>query len=357
MEKDIIEKVDGPSPWVCPVVVTPKPNGDICLCVDMRRANEAIIRERHPIPTIDEVLEQLNGSTVFSKIDLRWGFHQVELSEDSRSITTFALDENLYRYKRMMFGITSAPEQYHNIIAQVIKGCEGALNIADDLIVYGRNETEHDDNLFRVLRRLEEKGLTVGLPKCSFRQPQIEFFGLRLSDRGVEPTTSKVKAITDAPRPSNASEIRSFLGTVGFSSRFIPGLSTTAEPLRRLTHKGARFVWGPEQQDAFDTLKRKLAEVTTLAYFNRDAQCTQVIADASPVGLGAEIVQRHDGITKPICYASRTLTDVERRYSQTEIEALVLVWVCERLPSIHLWPPLRARDRPQAAGNYLLPNV
>ena len=222
MEKDIIEKVDGPSPWVSPVVVTPKPNGDIRLCVDMRRANEAIIRERHPIPTIDEVLEQLNGSTVFSKIDLRWGFHQVELSEDSRSITTFALDENLYRYKRMMFGITSAPEQYQNIIAQVTKGCEGALNIADDLIVYGRNQTEHDDNLFRVLRRLEEKGLTVGLPKCSFRQPQIEFFGLRLSDRGVEPTTSKVKAITDAPRPSNASEIRSFLGTVGFSSRFRP---------------------------------------------------------------------------------------------------------------------------------------
>ena len=108
MEKDIIEKVDGPSPWVSPVVVTPKPNGDIRLCVDMRRANEAIIRERHPIPTIDEVLEQLNGSTVLSKIDLRWGFHQVELSEDSRSITTFALDENLYRYKRMMFGITSA---------------------------------------------------------------------------------------------------------------------------------------------------------------------------------------------------------------------------------------------------------
>ena len=194
MEKNIIEKVDGPSPWVSPVVVTPKPNGDIRQCVDMRRANEAIIRERHPIPTIDEGLEQLNGSTVFSKIDLRWGFHQVELSEDSRSITTFALDENLYRYKRMMFGITSAPEQ----------------------------------------------------------------------------------------------------------------------------------------QDAFDTLKRKLAEVTTLAYFNRDAQCTQVIADASPVGLGAVIVQQHNGITKPICSASRTLTDVERRYSQTEKEALALVWACER---------------------------
>ena len=137
MEKDIIEKVDGPSPWVSPVVVTPKPNGDIRLCVDMRRANEAIIRERHPIPTIDEVLEQLNGSTVFSKIDLQWGFHQVELSEDSRSITTFALDENLYRYKRMMFGITSARIERWVLRLQPydfkVRYTPGTTNIADAL--------------------------------------------------------------------------------------------------------------------------------------------------------------------------------------------------------------------------------
>ena len=109
-EKDIIEPVTGPSPWVSPVVVTPKPNGDIRLCVDVRRANQAILRKRHPIPTIDEILEQLYGSTVFSKIDLRWGFHQVELDEASRPITPFVIDNSLYRYKRLMFEITSAPE-------------------------------------------------------------------------------------------------------------------------------------------------------------------------------------------------------------------------------------------------------
>ena len=329
MEKDIIEKVDGPSPWVSPVVVTPKPNGDIRLCVDMRRANEAIIRERHPIPTIDEVLERLNGSTVFSKIDLRWGFHQVELDEASRAITTVALDENLYRYKRMMFGITSAPEKYQNIVAQVISGCNGTLNIADDLIVHGQNQTAHDENLFRLLERLEEKGLTVGLPKCRFRQPHVEFYGLRLGSHGVEPTAEKVNAITNAPRPSNASEVRSFLGLVGFSARFIPQLSTIAEPLRRVTHKGTPFSWGPDQQNAFDQLKQRLAEATTLAYFDRNAP-TQVIADASPVGVGAVIVQHQNGVRRPICYASRTLTSVERRYSQTEKEALSLVWACER---------------------------
>ena len=158
MEKDIIEKVDGPSPWVSPVVVTPKPNGDIRLCVDMRQANEAIIRERHPIPTIDEVLEQLNGSTVFSKIDLRWGFHQVEFSEDSRSITTFALDENLYRYKRMMFGITSARIERWVLRLQPydfkVRYTPGTTNIADAL---SRMPVDSADDEFRQF--LSEMGI------------------------------------------------------------------------------------------------------------------------------------------------------------------------------------------------------
>ena len=107
---DVIEQVQGPTPWVSPVVVVPKPTGDIRLCVDMRKANRAIVRERHPIPTVDDVLYQLNGSTIFSKLDLKWGFHQIELEEQSRNITTFVTHKGLYRYKCLMFGISSAPE-------------------------------------------------------------------------------------------------------------------------------------------------------------------------------------------------------------------------------------------------------
>jgi hypothetical protein len=125
-ELDIIEPVEGPTPWVSPVVVVPKPSGDIRLCVDMRRANEAIIRERHPIPTVDEVLQTVNQSTVFSKIDLKWGYHQLELDEESRKITTFATHCGLFRYKRLMFGINSAPEVYQHVIQQVLHGCKGA---------------------------------------------------------------------------------------------------------------------------------------------------------------------------------------------------------------------------------------
>ena len=139
--------MDGPSPWVSPVVIAPKPgSNNIRLCVDMRQANTAILRERYPIPTVDEILEQLNGSTVFTKMDLKWGFHQILLEETSREITTFAVDDGLYRYKRLMFGISCAPELYQHIIRQVLSECKGVLNIADDVIVHGKDYAEHDDN-------------------------------------------------------------------------------------------------------------------------------------------------------------------------------------------------------------------
>lgn len=148
---DIIEPVEGPTPCY-PVFVVP--SGDIRLCVDMERANQAIVRELHPIPTVDDVLYQLNRSTVFSKLDLRWGFHQIELEEQSRNITTFITHEGLFRYKRLMFGISSAPDLYQRTIQQVLEGCEGAYNIHDDIIIHGRTVKEHDVRLRKTFERI-----------------------------------------------------------------------------------------------------------------------------------------------------------------------------------------------------------
>ena len=158
--KDIVERVNGPTSWVSPVVVAPKASGDIRLCVDMRKANAAIIRERIPIPTVDEMLENLNGSAVFSKVDLCLGFHQIELEEGSRDITTFATHDGLFRYKRLSFGVNSAPEKYQQIVRHVVSDIRGVQNIADDLIVHGKNIEEHDRNLHKVLQRLEGKNVT-----------------------------------------------------------------------------------------------------------------------------------------------------------------------------------------------------
>ena len=152
VDLDIIEKVSGPTTWVSPAVFAPKPDkDDVHICVDMRCANEAIRREKIPIPTVDEVLEELNGSTVFSKLDMNMGFHQIELEESSRDITTFSAGDSLFRYKRLSFGINSAPEQYQNIVRQTIAGCPGATNIADDIVVHGKTTEEHDRNLVTLL--------------------------------------------------------------------------------------------------------------------------------------------------------------------------------------------------------------
>ena len=228
-----------------------------------------------------------------------------------------------------MFGICSAPEVYQHVVQQILQGCEGAANILDDIIIHGQSTEEHDRRLEQVLKKLRERNLTLNPDKCEFHMSQMTFMGLLLSTRGVGPSEEKVKAVLSAREPQNASEVRSFLGLANYNARFIPNFATVAEPLRRLTKKGELFAFGPEQQTAFKELKKRLAHAETLGYFDKDAK-TRIVADASPVGLGAILIQEQDGEDRVISYANKSLTDVEKRYSQTEKEALALVWACER---------------------------
>ncbi|KAK3711516.1 hypothetical protein QZH41_016433 [Actinostola sp. cb2023] len=189
IDMDIIEPVAGPTPWVNSVVVVPNPNGDIRLCIDMRRANEAILRERHPIPTVDEITQDMNGSKVFSKLDLKWGYHQLELTPDSREITTFVTHCGLFRYKRLMFGVSSASEQYQHEIQTTLAGIDGQENISDDIIVHGEEQAEHDKRLEKVVKRLGECGLTLNAAKCQFSMDKLTFVGMVLSEKGVSCAT------------------------------------------------------------------------------------------------------------------------------------------------------------------------
>lgn len=330
LEMGIIEKApDKPSKWISPLVVVPKSDGDVRICVDMRRANSAITRERHPIPNIEDVLNNMNGSTVFSKLDLKWGFHQIELDEESRDITTFVSHRGLFRYTRLMFGITSAPEKYQQIIKGVLRECKGAENIADDIIVHAPTTSEHDENLRSVLKKLQSVGLTLNADKCQFRLPKLTFFGHDLGKNGISPSEEKVSAILNAERPTNISELRSFLGLVQYSAKFLPNFSEVSEPLRKLTRKNCTFVWSTEQDNAFEKLKTMITQADTLAYFKVDAE-TRIISDAGPAALGAVLTQKQDGVWRVVSYASRNLTTIERKYHQTEREALAIVWACER---------------------------
>ncbi|KAK7933589.1 hypothetical protein WMY93_004485 [Mugilogobius chulae] len=295
----------------------------------MRQANTAIERERHITPTIDDVIHELNGSTVFSKLDLRAGYHQLELHPDSRYITTFTTHLGLRRYKRLSFGISSAAEVFQNAIHQTLHGLKGVKNLSDDIIVYGTNQTEHDNNLRALFKRLKETGLTLNREKCEFNKTKLEFFGFIFSAGGVSADPKKVAAIQQAPNPKTPADIKSLLGMANYCSRFIKDFSSISESLRKLTRQDTLWLWGPEQQTALQALKDNLTSETTMSYFYPSRQ-TELIVDASPVGLGAILCQKDkQGMKHIIAYSSRSLSDVERRYSQTEKEALAIVWSCE----------------------------
>ena len=327
---DIIEKVDGPTPWVSPIVVVPKPKSpnEVRICVDMRIPNTAIQRERHITPTLDDILCDLNGATVFSKLDLNNGYHQLELHEESRYITTFSTHCGLRRYKRLNFGINSAAEIFQNAIRNCIHDIPGSINVSDDILIFGRNQETHDASLSAVLERLKEKGLTLNKNKCAFNKGTLEFFGQIFSAKGTSPDPKKVQDIKLADQPQNPKEVRSLLGLANYCSRYIPGLASITQRLRDLTKTDHEWDWKPTHTDALNQLKDALSEDAVNAYFDIDKD-TELIVDASPVGLGA-ILTQHDkhGRSKVIAYASRALTDVESRYSQTEREALAVTWGC-----------------------------
>lgn len=230
-EQDIIEKVTGPTEWVSRIVTPPKPKNpsEIRVCVDMREANKAVIRTRHVTPTIEELISDLNGATVFSKIDLRAGYHQLELEPESRPITTFSTHVGLFRYKRLVFGLNSAAEVFQHTIQQLIEGIPGARNVSDDIIVFGKDTAQHDKALDDTLKKLHGSGLTVNKEKCEFNKSEIEFFGFIFSASGLRPDPKKVQALHDMQKPQNASEVRSLIGMAQYSARFIDNFSTITE--------------------------------------------------------------------------------------------------------------------------------
>ena len=330
IQDDIIEPVKGPTSWVSPLVCVPKPKGDIRLCIDMRQANCAILRERFPIPTVEEVLQDLNGATTFSILDLRAGYHQLELDPNSRDITTFVSHKGLFRYKRLIFGVNCAAEMYQKTLQQVLQGLEGCRNISDDIVVFGKSVSEHNKHLELVLERLQANNLTLNKDKCKFLQSKLTFMGHTLSDKGVEPDIRKIEAIHNAKVPTNAKEVRSFLGLVTFCAKFINNFSTILEPLRTLTRKNQAWEWTQKHQSAFEQLRNSLSDPKILAYFH-PSRLLKLTVDASPFGLGAILSQQQsDESYRPLAYASRVLTSVERNYSQTEREALSIYWAVQR---------------------------
>ena len=289
----------------------------------MREANRAVKREKHLMPTTDDLIADLNGATVFSKLDLSSGYHQFELSPESRNITTFSTHVGLRRYKRLLFGINAAAEIFQNAIEEILAGLPGCKNISDD-IVFGRDQREYDANLRGVLERLKQYNIRLREEKCLFSQSKIMFYGHIFTAKGIKPDPKKIHVIKAMNPPQCASEVKSLLGMAQYVSRFIPDYAKITAPLRNLAKQGVDWKWTKKEQSALDSLREALAGNKVMTYFDPRKE-TEIVVDASPVGLGGLLMQEG----KVVSYASHTLSDVEARYSQTEREMLAVVWAAE----------------------------
>ena len=314
--------------WVSSMVVVPKKDGKLCICLDPKDLNRAIRREHYPLPTIEDVATRLYGARVFTVLDVCKGFWHVELEEESSSFNT---PFGRYRWKRMPFGISSAPEVIQRRMHELIEGLMGVEVVADDFVVVGFGDTreeavkDHDKNLDKFLRRCAARGIQLNSSKVNLRKMEVPFIGHVATDKGLRVDPTKVQAIKEMPQPTDVPEVRRLLGMVQYLAKFLPHLSDVTKPLRDLTQKDVEWAWDQLQQEAFRKLKEALSNTPVLRYYNL-AQEVTIQCDASQFGLGAVLFQEG----QPVAYASRALTDTETRYAQIEKELLAIVFACER---------------------------
>ena len=334
-EQGIIEKIDS-SQWVSPIVVTSRKNGKIRMCVDMREPNKAVVPDSHPLPLIEDLLSELRGSVMFSTLDLKSAYHQLELHKESRGLTAFITHEGLYQYCRVPYGLCSAPAAFQKMMKTILSGLQGVQCYLDDVAIYGATPAIHDANLQAVLHRIQDAGLKLNTEKCLLRQTTLDFLGFRLSPNGLEPNDSHVSAILNAPAPVDAASLRSFLGLSAWYSKFMPNYASVVEPMRALLRKDTDFTWTDAAQQSFEQVKGMIASGPALRLFDPNKR-TVVSTDASDYGLGAVLTQMNkNGEEETVAFASRSLTDAEKKYSIVEKEALACVWAAEKW-RVWLW--------------------
>ena len=293
----------------------------------------ALKRNKHPVPTVDELLPDMTRAKVFTKCDVRSGFWHVQLDEESANLTTFSTPFGRYKWRRMPFGITPASEIFQKKLEQALEGLDGVRNIHDDIVIWGEGETwkeateNHDRRLRKLLERCEERGIALNKSEKKFilRTETLPYMGHIFSREGLKIDDNKVKAITAMPQPDNPQAIRRFLGMATFVSRFMPNMSKLSAPLRALTENGIEWTWSSTQTKAFEDVKKAIAEAATLKFFN-PRQETVVQCDASSQGLGAVIMQNG----QPVAFASRALSSAEVIYCQIEKELLAVVFALHR---------------------------
>ncbi|WJX89192.1 hypothetical protein P8452_71208 [Trifolium repens] len=311
------------SPWGAPVLLVKKKDGSMRLCIDYRQLKRVTIKNKYPLPRIDDLLDQLRGATIFSKIDLRSGYHQICIKSSDVSKTAFRTRYGHYEFLVMPFGLTNAPAKFMDYMNRIFQPYldKFVVIFIDDILIYSKDSEEHAEHLRTVLEVLREKQLYAKFSKCEFWLSEVKFLGHVISQGGVSVDPSKVEAVLNWERPRSVTDVRSFLGLTGYYRRFILGFSEIALPLTRLTRKGAEFNWDAACEWSFRTLKEKLTTAPVLVIPDPTRKYV-VYCDASNKGLGCVLMQ--DGAV--VAYASRQLKPHEQNFPTHNLELAAIIF-------------------------------
>ncbi|KAJ9552821.1 LOW QUALITY PROTEIN: hypothetical protein OSB04_016866 [Centaurea solstitialis] len=311
------------SPWGAPILFVKKKDGSHRMCIDYRGLNKVTIKNRYPLPRIDDLFDQLQGASWFSKIDLRSGYHHLRVKEADIHKTAFRTRYGHFEFLVMPFGLTNAPAAFMDLMNRVCRPMldRSVIVFIDDILVYSKTKEDHVVHLREVLEVLRKERLYAKFSKCAFWLEEVQFLGHVVNREGIKVDPSKIEAVMSWEVPTSPTEIRSFLGLAGYYRRFIQDFSKIAVPLTRLTKKSEPFVWSSEQQTAFETLRRKLCEAPVLT-LPEGVEDMTVYCDALRLGLGCVLMQRG----RVIAYASRQLKTHESNYPTHDLELAAVVF-------------------------------
>ncbi|XP_062707061.1 uncharacterized protein K02A2.6-like [Aedes albopictus] len=330
---NIIEPVvDGMDTAFCSsMLVVPKGKDGIRLVIDLRGPNRYIHRTPFAMPTLEKILAELDGAQWFSTIDLANAYFHMELDKDSRHLTNFFTEFGMFRCVRLPFGLCNAPDVFQEAMQRkILAGCKGCKNYLDDVLVFGSTKEEHDQNLAAVRACLENHNVKLNEDKCTFGSQCVTFLGFKLTPDGWQIDEEKVEAIKNFRRPTTCAEVKSFLGLITFVDKFIPHRATKSEYLRSLAASDV-FYWTEHEEKEFIYFRDEaLGTIKRLGFFSASDR-TELFVDASPVGLGAVLVQfNSEEVPRIVACASKVLSQTETRYPQTQKEALAVVWAVEK---------------------------
>lgn len=326
LDKGIIRKSQ--SEYASPIILVKKRDGSDRLCVDFRALNRITVKERYPLPLIDDQIDRLGNFEYFTSLDMATGFHQIPIKEDCIRYTGFVTPEEHFEYVKMPFGLANSPIVYQRIINDTLRSHLNDGNVlvyVDDVLLLSNTIPDGIELLHNVLTTLTIAGFSINLRKCSFLTTEIEYLGRVISRGQVRPSPRKVEALTNTSPPTTVKQVRQFLGLAGYFRRYIQGYATKTACIAHLTRKDVAFHWGPEQEQVRQELIHQLTSEPVLCIFNPQLP-TEVHTDASSAGYGAVLLQTHpDGKKHAAAYFSKVTQGAESKYHSYELETLAVV--------------------------------